>query len=230
MIPQACPRTPKATRNIGRPTESLAAKMRTRQQEAETRIAYTYNTVANTEIGIADSDPKNLNEAMAAPDWESWDEAIHEELNQLHDMGTWKLVDLPEGREAIGSKWVFIRKCDEHGNVVHHKVRLVAQGYSQTPGIDLSETGTFAPVMRLDTLRTMLAISSVQDLDIQQLDIKGAYLNGYLKEEVYMRQPVGYEDSTGCICRLLRPLYGLKQAGNVWNKEFDGTMKELGYT
>ena len=174
-------------------------------------------------------DPLSLTEAQDMSDWKNWEKAIHEELNQLQDMGTWKLVDLPEGREAVGNKWVFVRKRDEHGNVARYKAWLVTQGFSQKPGIDYNKTGTFSPVMRLDTLRTMLTIAAIENLDIQQIDIKGAYLNGNLKETVYMHQPVGYKDKTGRVCRLQRPLYGLKQAGNVWNEEFDETMKELGY-
>jgi hypothetical protein len=136
---------------------------------------------------------------------------------------------LPEGRQPIGNKWVFVQKQDKKGSVEKHKVRLVAQGFSQRPGLDFSETGTFAPVMRFDTLQTLLAIAAVEDWDIQQLDIKGAYLNGQLKEEVYMRQPTGYEDRTGHVCWLLCTLYGLKQAGNEWNNEFNGTMTQMGY-
>jgi Reverse transcriptase (RNA-dependent DNA polymerase) len=96
--------------------------------------------------------------------------------------------------------------------------------------MDYSENGTFAPVMRLDTLRTLLALAAVNDWDIQQMDIKGAYLHGKIKEELYMRQPIGFKDGTGRVCRLLRPLYGLKQAGNVWNVDFDGSMKGFQYT
>ena len=144
-------------------------------------------------------------------------------------METWELVDLPEDRQPIGNKWVFIQKRDKHGSVIKHKAQLVAQGFSQKPGIDYSETGTFAPVMRFDTLRTLLAIAAIEDWDIQQIDIKGAYLKGQLKEEIYMHQPTGYEDETNCVCRLLRPIYGLKQAGNVWNTDFNQTMTKLGY-
>ena len=106
--PQSRPRTPKVTQNVGRPTESSAAKTRTKQQEAKTHIAYAYNAAADTEIGIADSDPKNLNEAMAALDWKEWEKAIKVELKQLEDTGTWELVHLPKDRKPIGCRFTFV--------------------------------------------------------------------------------------------------------------------------
>jgi hypothetical protein len=92
------------------------------------------------------------------------------------------------------------------------------------------DSGTFAPVMRFETLRTMLALATINRWDVRPMDIKGAYLNGWLKEEIYMKQPAGYDDGSGRVCRLIKTLYGLKQARNEWNNEFDGTMKDLAYT
>jgi hypothetical protein len=128
------------------PTESSAAKQKERVN-AETHIAYVYVSVVNTDVGLAEKPPWDLREAKEAVDWEKWEVAIKEELDQLEEMKTWELVDLPEGREPIGCKWVFDRKRDEKGEIVHHKARLVAQGFTQKPGIDYSETRTFAPVM-----------------------------------------------------------------------------------
>src|SRR5688572_28532001 len=135
------------------------------------------------------------------------------EMDILHERGTWELVDLPEGRTAIGCRMVFVKNRDEKGQVQEYKARLVAQGFSQKPGVDFSHDGTFAPVMRFETLRTGLALAAVNGWKLRQFDVKGAYLNGYLDEEIYMRQPAGFDDSTGRICRLIRSLYGLKQAG-----------------
>ena len=124
---------------------------------------------------------------------------------------------------------MFARKRDENRTVIKHKARLVAQGYSQKPGVDYSETGTFAPIMRFETLRTLLAYAAIENWDILQLDIKGAYLNGHVKEELYMRQPIGFEDSTSHVCLLWKTLYGLKQARNEWNNEINGSMIEFSY-
>ena len=90
--------------------------------------------------------------------------------------------------------------------------------------------GTFAPVMRFETLRTLLAMSAIHNWELQQMDIKGAYLNGKIVEELYMKQPTGFEDRTVRVCRLRRRIYGLQQAGNVWNHELNETMREFGYT
>ena len=135
------------------------------------------------------------------------------EMNQLNKMRTWKKEDLPEERKAIGCRWVFARKKDEHGKIVKYKACLVAQGFLQKPGTDYLDNGTFALVMHFETLRTMLANSAIYNWKLRQFDIKGAYLHGELKEEIYMIQAPGYEDNTNKVYHLLRSLYGLKQAG-----------------
>ena len=175
-------------------------------------------------------DPKTVEEALSGPDAEKWKEAMETEMGTINKMGTWKLEELPKERETIGNKWVFIRKRDEKGNIIRYKARLIAQGFSQKPGTDYSNDGTFAPVMRFETLRTLLALGAVNNWKIRQFDIKGAYLHGTLHETIYMRQPEGFNDESGRVCQLIRPLYGLKQSGNVWNKEFTSTMKSLGFT
>jgi hypothetical protein len=112
-------------------------------------------------------------------------------------------------------------------NLLKYKGRLVAKGCVQRPGHDYSET--FSPVVRLETLRIMLAMSVTDDLAIRQMDIKGAYLNSTLKETVYMHQPDGYEDGSGRICQLVKMLYGLKQSGREWNIELDLKLNKHGY-
>ena len=142
-------------------------------------------------------------------------------------MGTWKLVDKPPDAILIANKWTFVRKRNKAGEIVKFKAWLVAKGYAQRPGYDYSET--FSPVVWIDTIRAIIALVPSMGLKIRQLDIKGAYLNGILKEKVYMRQPEGYEDGTDRICELLKVLYGLKQAGHEWNNEFDTKIKKFGY-
>ena len=113
-------------------------------------------------------------------------------------MGTWELTDLPKGRVLVSNKWVLVRKYSKEGRLEKYKAHLVAKGYSQIPGMDY--TDTFSPVVRLETIRVILALVVSQDWEIQQMDVKGAYLNGTLKEEVYMRQPEGFEDGTQRVC------------------------------
>jgi hypothetical protein len=143
-------------------------------------------------------------------------------------MGTWKLVEKPPDVVPIGNKFVFTKKRDKEGILIKHKARLVAKGCAQCPGFDYFEK--HAPVVCLKTIQAILAIAPTQKLHIQQLDVKGAYLNGKLTERVYMRQPEGYDDSTGRVCQLIKTLYGLKQAGREWNKELDVKLRKKGYT
>jgi hypothetical protein len=176
-----------------------------------------YALVAQTSE-IEAIDPRSLAEAKRRPDWHLWEAAIHEELKVLREAGTWELTDAPTGANVVGSKWVFRAKKDAAGNVVRYKARLVAQGFSQVPGVDYFDT--YAPVAKLASIRTVLALAAAKDMELHQIDIKGAYLNGELtdKETIYMSQPPGYHapDSSGKVCILRKTLYGLKQSGRRW--------------
>ena len=151
-------------------------------------------------------EPQSLKEAKARPDWPLWEKAIEEELEVLRAAGTWELVNAPEGANIVGSKWVFRAKKDAAGNVVRYKARLVAQGFSQVPGVDYFDT--FAPVARLASIRTVLAFAAANDLETGQIDIKGAYLNGELTENetIFMKQAPGYAipnpDGGVLVCKL----------------------------
>ena len=145
-----------------------------------------------------------------------WERAIHKELSVLEAARTWELVDVPEEANIVGSKWVFHAKKDAASIVVHYKACLVAQGFSQVPGIDYFDM--FAPVACLLSIRVVLSIVAVNDYEIHQIDIKGAYLNGILtsNEVIFMKQPSGYTESPGKVCRLHKTMYGLKQSGRHW--------------
>ena len=160
-----------------------------------------------------------------------WEKAIHEELAVLKAAETWELVDAPIGANIVGSKWVFCAKKDAASNMVQYKARLVVQGFSQVPGVDY--INTFAPVAHLTSIRAVLAMAAVNDYEIHQIDIKGAYLNGKLtsKETIYMKQPPGYTDSDqhSRVCHLLKTLYGLKQSGRHWYQVLVQIMKILGF-
>lgn len=157
----------------------------------------------------------SLNDALSSQEGEKWKTAIEDELKSFKDNGTWELVSLPPERIPIKSKWIFELKPGYDGVAERYKARLVALGCSQRAGLDYNET--FAPVVRLSTLRIILSLVAVHDLDVIQLDVKTAFLYGRLEEEVYMRQPEGYavkgrEDD---VCRLIKSIYGLKQAPRV---------------
>lgn len=173
--------------------------------------------------------PSNLKEADASPESDSWQKAMRKELDMLEDRKTWQLEKLPPGRSVIGCTWTFAKKFDADGNLSRYKARLVAQGFSQIPGQDFNDT--FSPVMRLESFRNLIAMAALLNLELGQMDITGAYLNGNLSEEIYMRQPTGFDDGSGRVCRLLRTLYGLKQSGREWNNRLnDHLVEKLGYT
>ncbi|KAI3734277.1 hypothetical protein L6452_13742 [Arctium lappa] len=179
-------------------------------------------------INIED-DPKTYKEAMSSRDAPLWKEAINDEMDSIMGNGTWELADLPKGAKPIGSKWVFKRKLHPGGSISAFKARLVAKGYRQKEGIDYFDT--YAPVARISSIRTLIAISAIKGLYIHQMDVKTTFLNGYLNEEVYMEQPEGFvvPGQENKVCRLIKSLYGLKQAPKQWHEIFDTTVTSFGF-
>lgn len=162
-------------------------------------------------------EPRTLKEALSCEDSLEWKRAMAEELKSHATNGTWDLVELPAGRKPVGCRWVYKRKRNAAGEIVKHKARLVAQGYCQKYGEDYDEV--FAPVTKQTTLRALLAVASKRNLVLKHFDVKTAYLYGKLEEELYMKQPAGFE-KTGAeklVCRLRRSIYGLKQSARCWN-------------
>lgn len=175
------------------------------------------------------SEPSTLAEALASKNAEEWQRAADEEIASLHANGTWSLEEAPTGVRPIPTKWVFKLKRGADGNVERYKARLVAQGFRQLEGVDYDEV--FAPVSKHATLRALLAVVAARDLELQQLDIKTAFLNGVLEEKVYVRQPPGYEQgSSSTVCRLHRALYGLRQAPRTWHLELKRALESIGFT
>ncbi|GJS51180.1 putative ribonuclease H-like domain-containing protein [Tanacetum coccineum] len=138
---------------------------------------------------LSQEEPKKVIHALKVP---SWIEAMLEELLQFNLQEVWTLVDLPNGKGAIGTKWVFRNKKDERGNVIRNKARLVAQGYTQEEGIDMIKV--FAPVARIEAIRLFLVYASFKDFVGYQIDVKSAFLYGKIEEEVYVYQPPGFDD------------------------------------
>lgn len=136
-------------------------------------------------------EPKTYKQAINSQDKEKWSIAMEEELKSIKDNNTWSLVDLPQGRKAIGSKWVYKLKRDSCGKITRYKARLVAQGFTQKYGIDYDEV--FAPVAGSTTFRTLLSIASKRNLVVRQYDVTSAFLNGHLSEEIYMKPPQGMD-------------------------------------
>lgn len=142
--------------------------------------------------------PKDIQAALRVPEWK---EAVLEEMKALEKSQTWKKVDLPRGKITAGCKWVFTVKYKADGSIERYKARLVAKGFTQTYGIDYSET--FAPVVKLNTISVLLSLAENLDWPLQQLDVKNAFLNGDLEEEVYMDASPGFESLFNQkVCRL----------------------------
>ncbi|KAL6316992.1 hypothetical protein AAG906_026686 [Vitis piasezkii] len=162
-------------------------------------------TSSITEIQV----PQNIQEAFKYPKWKA---AVDEEVRALEKNGTWEITDLPRGKKPVGCKWIFTVKYKADGNVDRYKARLVAKGFTQSYGIDYQET--FAPVAKLNTVRVLLSLAANLDWSLHQLDVKNAFLNGDLEEEVYMDIPAGLETTSNFnkVCRLRKSLYGLKQS------------------
>jgi len=158
-------------------------------------------------------EPTTVDEALSD---EGWILAMQEELNQFQRNDVWDLVPKPLQKNIIGTKWVFRNKLNEQGEVTRNKARLVAQGYSQQEGIDYTET--FAPVARLEAIRLLLSYVINLGIILYQMDVKSAFLNGVKEEEVFVKQPPGFEDlkHPNHIFKLKKSLYGLKQAPRAW--------------
>ena len=193
-------------------------------------------TAADTEISsldVRDDDPRTYKQASKAYDAEHWDEGYDNEMDSLRQHGVWTLVPrstVPKSRKIIGSRPVFFRKRNEANEVTRRKVRVVAKGYSQVEGVDYSDT--FAPVARLESVRTVLGIAAILDWEIHQFDVKTAFLHGKLTEDIYMEQPEGRKEEgrEDWVCKLHKSLYGLRQAGRCWYERLYGEMQKVGFT
>ncbi|KAD4888008.1 hypothetical protein E3N88_20081 [Mikania micrantha] len=180
-------------------------------------------------VAEPDDEPTNYKSAITNPESAKWLDAMNSEMQSMRENQVWDLVELPPGSRAVGSKWIFKRKTDMHGNVHTYKARLVAKGFTQTQGVDYDET--FSLVAMIKSIRILLAIAAYYDYEIWQMDVKTAFLNGHLSEDVYMVQPDGFIDPkySSKVCKLNKSIYGLKQASSCWNLRFDQKIKEFGF-
>ena len=187
-------------------------------------------SVSHSTNGSVDSDPTTYGAAISSPQQELWRAAMDSEMASLHKAGTFTLVPLPANRTAIGCKWVYKTKRGADGAITKHKARLVAKGFLQRYGVDYDET--YAPVARYPSIRAILALTAHHDWELHQMDIKSAYLNGDLEEDIFMAQPEGYvaAGQQHLVCKLNKSLYGLKQAGRTWHIKIDIALKREDFT
>ena len=183
---------------------------------------------------VSQKDPKGFKEAVKNP---GWCDAMDAELRALEENETWEEAELPPDKKAINCHWLYKTKLKSDGSVDRKKARLVVQGNRQRKGVDYEET--FAPVAKMVTVRSLLAIAAMNGWNIAQMDVSNAFLHGDLLEEVYMQFPMGYvgkgesvrdEKSTSTkVCRLKKSLYGLKQAPRQWFAKLSSALESFGY-
>nr|GEW10672.1 retrotransposon protein, putative, Ty1-copia subclass [Tanacetum cinerariifolium] len=186
--------------------------------------------VAVEEHSLEDlNEPASYKVTMLDLESNKWIDAMNAKIQSMIDNMVWALVDLPLGCKTIGSKWNFKKKTDMDGIIHNYKALLVAKGYTQLYGVDYEET--FSPVTDIRGIRILISIATYYDYEIWQMDVKNAFLNGYIDEDIYMVQPEGFVDPNHPrkICKLQRSIYGLKQASRSWNKISDKEIKKFGF-
>ncbi|OWZ09396.1 polyprotein [Phytophthora megakarya] len=184
----------------------------------------TPSDISNWALGV---EPLNLDEVYESDDQNEWEHAMDDEIRSLLEKGTFEVVPLPPGRSAIKSKWVFKKKTLADGSLDKYKARIVAKGYSQRFGEDYTET--FSPVVRHSTLRLVLVIVVARRMKRMQLDVKTAFLNSDLDEEIYLEPAEGYTNADGQVWRLRKALYGLKQASRSWYENLRRFLESQGF-
>ncbi|KAK1667780.1 hypothetical protein QYE76_055939 [Lolium multiflorum] len=189
----------------------------------------TYMSEDVDDIGKVE-DPTSYKEAIKSLNSSKWQIAMEDELKSMSSNDVWDLVEVPNDAKRVGSKWIYKTKYDPKGNIERFKARLVAKGFTQREGIDYNET--FSPVSSKDSFRIVMALVAHFDLELHQMDVKTAFLNGDLDEDVYMTQPEGFvvEGKEHLACRLKKSIYGLKQASRQWYLKFDKIIRTFGFT
>ena len=203
--------------------EERVAETEPRKSSRERRQTDFYGQRVNLSMH---AEPTTLEEARSSPEKQEWNQAMEKEMKSLKDSDVWELTALPPGKKAIGSKWVYKVKTGGDGSIERYKARLVAQGFNQKYGSDYDET--FCPVVRQESLRTLIALSTQNGLLLHQVDVTTAFLNGSLEEEVYMRKGfISGEESL--VCKLNKSIYGLKQSPRCWNSTLDAQLGKMGF-
>nr|KAJ0221719.1 hypothetical protein LSAT_V11C200096460 [Lactuca sativa] len=175
-----------------------------------------------------DDDPKTFTEAMTSRDDPLWKEAINDKMDSIMGNGTWELANLPLGRRPIGYKWIFKKKYHLDGSVYAYKANLLLRAIGNEKG---SIIDTYALVARISSIRALIEILALKGLYTDRMDVKTTFLNGYLKEEIYLEKPEGFviPGQENKVFRLIKSLYGLKQAPKQWHERFDITVTAFSF-
>ncbi|XP_071681174.1 uncharacterized protein [Lolium perenne] len=208
----------------GRPVTRLQHGIRQAKNRTDGTIAWNTTRLA---AALVDTEPRDHRTALTSPHWRT---AMEDEFSALQRNKTWHLVPPRSGINIIDCKWVFKIKRKADGSIDRYKARLVAKGFKQRYGLDYEDT--FSPVVKPTTIRLLLSMAITRGWHLRQLDIQNAFLHGILEEEVFMRQPPGFEDPhySGYLCRLDKALYGLKQAPRAWHARLSSVLATLGFT
>ena len=166
---------------------------------------------------------KDFTEASKSNEWVK---SMSEELDPIEKNETWELVPRPKDKNSIGTKWVFKKKFNRDGQVIRNKAILACKGYAKVEGIDFDET--YAPVVRLQAIRSFLALSLHKNFKVYQMDSKSMFLNGKIEKEVYIEQPRGFllSENRDYVCKLKRALYCLKQVPRAWFWRLESYLKQ----
>jgi hypothetical protein len=180
-------------------------------------------------LSITDDDLRTVREAVDSEDGNLWKKAMDEEMATLDKNDAWDLVEFSTGRDPIGSKWVFKKKLNEEGKVEKYKAQIVTKGYSQVEGVVFGEI--FSLVAKLTSIKILLSIFVAFYFKVEQMDVKTSFLHGDLEEEIYMKQPKGFDVKVKkeMVCNLKKSMYGLKQSPRMWYQKFDTYMLGLGF-
>ena len=212
------------------PQEPVPLRRSTRERRSAIPDDYiVFLQEHEVDIGVMEDDPINFRQAMESSNSQKWIDAMNEEIKSMKDNDVWDLIPLPEGAKPIGCKWIFKTKKDSKGNIERYKARLVAKGFTQKEGIDYKET--FSPVSSKDSFRIIMALVAHFDLELHQMDVKTAFLNGDIDETIYMVQPENFVsgDAKQMVCKLKKSIYGLKQASRQWYYKFHQVVISFGF-
>nr|CAN80650.1 hypothetical protein VITISV_022906 [Vitis vinifera] len=198
-----------------------------RRSSKNIRPPQRYSPVLNYLLLTDGGEPECYDEALQDENSSKWELAMKDEIDSLLGNQTWELTELPVGKKALHNKWVY-RIKNEHDGSKRYKARLVVKGFQQKEGIDYTEI--FSPVVKISTIRLVLGMVATENLHLEQLDVKTAFLHGDLEEDLYMIQLEGFivQGQENLVCKLRKSLYDLKQAPRQWYKKFDNFMIELG--
>lgn len=198
----------------------IAGRLRNRENiTAARRLSYVALSENHRFAMLAvHEEPRSYEQAIESSDHRQWELAMDDEYDSLIKNQTWNLVKPPNDQKVIDNRWVFKLKQHPDGSIDRYKARLVVRGFTQEYGVDYQET--FSPVVKFTSIRAILALAAARRMKLRQFDVKTAFLNGVLQEDVFMSQPTGYDDGSGRVCKLNKSLYGLKQASRCWNKRF----------